>query len=137
MVVVEEGKLHYKIEVSGDGAEVQPHFSPLVRYAGKFLDGTTFGSSKEDEMISLDETIPGITKGIVGMKEGEKRTIFIHPELGYGTSGNLPPNSLLAFEVEIIKAQAPQMQAVYSLTTSAEKTNHRMKLRTPINLLKR
>jgi peptidylprolyl isomerase len=119
IVVLEEGKLQYKLEKKGDGEEVQPHYSPLIRYCGKFLDGTTFGSSKEDELISLDETIPGITKGLIGMKEGEKRTIYIHPDLGYGSSGHLPPNSLLAFEVEIVKAQAPQMPEANSLTSNS------------------
>lgn len=119
IVVLEEGKLQYKLEKKGEGAEVQSHFSPLIRYTGKFLDGTVFGSSKEDELISLDETIPGISKGVVGMKEGEKRTIYIHPELGYGASGHLPPNSLLAFEIEIIKAQAPQMQEPDSITSNS------------------
>ena len=41
---------------------------------------------------------------MLGMKEGEKRKIFIHPEYAYGTKGSLPPNSLLTFEIEIVKA---------------------------------
>lgn len=110
VVVMEEGKLQYKIEKAGEGSEVQLHFTPLVRYTGKYVDGTIFGSSKEDELVSLDETIPGLSKGMVGMKEGEKRTVYIHPELGYGTHGYLPPNSLLTFEIEVLKAQAPQAQ---------------------------
>lgn len=104
VIVLEKDKLHYKQEQKGNGAIVEEHFSPMIRYTGKFLDGKVFGSSQEDELISLDETIPGFTKGIVGMKEGEKRTIFIHPDLGYGTSGYLPPNSTLIFEIEVVKA---------------------------------
>lgn len=107
---IEQGKLQYQIETEGKGAAVQPHDSPLIRYKGSFLDGTIFGASKEDEILSLDETIPGFTKGLVGMKEGEKRTLFIHPELGYGTQGYLPPNSLLKFEVEVIQANAPHSE---------------------------
>ena len=41
------------------------------------------------------------------MKEGEKRTIFIHPDYAYGTKGSLPPNSLLTFEIELIQTNAP------------------------------
>lgn len=118
VVTVEPGKLQYKVETAGKGEEIQEHFSPLVRYKGKFLDGTVFGSSKEDELISLDETIPGFTKGLLGMKEGEKRTLFIHPDLGYGTSGYLPPNSLLTFEIEVVKANAPQAEEFDSLTSN-------------------
>jgi peptidylprolyl isomerase len=116
---LEEGKLQYKIDHTGTGEEVQPHFSPLIRYTGKYLDDSVFGSSKEDELISLDETIPGFSKGLIGMKEGEKRTLFVHPDLGYGTSGYLPPNSLLKFEVELVKANAPQAQETDTLTTSS------------------
>jgi peptidylprolyl isomerase len=113
--------VQYKVEKAGEGVTVQEHDSPLLRYTGKFLDGTVFGSSKEDELISLDETLPGFTKGIIGMKEGEKRTLFIHPDLGYGTSGYLPPNSLLTFEVEVLKANAaPAMDA---LTAPGAKSN--------------
>lgn len=108
IVSLEEGKLQYKIEKTGEGAAVEEHFSPLIRYVGKFMDGKIFGSSKEDEMISLDDTISGFSKGLIGMKEGEKRTLFIHPELGYGTNGYLPPNSLLTFEVELVKANTPK-----------------------------
>jgi len=118
VVSLEEGKLQYKVEKAGAGNLVEEHFSPLIRYVGKFIDGKVFGSSKEDEMISLDETIPGFSKGLIGMKEGEKRTLFIHPELGYGTNGYLPPNSLLTFEVELIKANAPKPADVDTLSSN-------------------
>lgn len=101
---LERGKLLYSVEKQGEGEEVQGYHSPLIRYTGKYLDGTVFGHSQEEELISLDETIPGFSKGIVGMKEGEVRTIYIHPDLGYGKKGVLSPNSLLTFEIEVIKA---------------------------------
>lgn len=109
---LENNKLQYKIEAEGSGEVVQAHYSPLIKYTGKFLDGSIFGASQEHEMISLDETIPGFSKGIIGMKEGEKRTLFIHPELAYGTQPgpHLPPNSLLMFEIEVVKANHPQDQ---------------------------
>jgi peptidylprolyl isomerase len=119
MTVTEGGKLHYKIEKAGEGSEIEAHSSPLVRYTGKFLDGSVFGTSKEDELIPLDETIPGLTKGMIGMKEGEKRTLYIHPELAYGTSGSLPPNSLLTFEIECIKANASRVEELESITTNS------------------
>lgn len=107
VVALEEGKVQYTITAQGTGSAVDAHASPLVKYAGKYLDGAVFGASKEEEVVSLDEIIPGLRAGLIGMKEGEKRTIYIHPDLAYGTSGLLPPNSLLTFEIEVVKASAP------------------------------
>jgi peptidylprolyl isomerase len=108
--VVDE-QLQYSVMQKGEGAEVTESSTPLIHYKGSLLDGTTFASSLESgEPITLPigQTIPGFSKGMVGMKEGEKRTLYIHPELAYGVSGNLPPNSLLIFEVEVLKADSPE-----------------------------
>jgi peptidylprolyl isomerase len=107
IVSLEAGKVLYRINEKGSGAEIESHFSPMVRYTGKYLDGSVFGASKEEETISLDEIIPGLKAGLLGMREGEKRTVYIHPDLAYGTNGYLPPNSLLTFDIEIVKANAP------------------------------
>lgn len=107
VIEMEPGKLQYTILEEGHGPVVLEHSSPLIQYEGKYLDGTVFGSSKDVGgaiTIPVDQTIPGFGKGLVGMKEGEKRRIFVHPDLGYGTTGHLPPNSLLIFDVEVIKA---------------------------------
>lgn len=124
VVSLDEGKLQYKIEKEGHGTEVQPHFTPLIRYTGKYLDGSVFGASKEDELVSIDETIPGLQEGLLGMKEGEKRVLYIHPSLAYGTSGYLPPNSLLTFEVEVIKAHSPAKESLSTNSPSKMKEAH-------------
>ena len=97
VVVLEPGKLEYLIVKEGTGPVVGEHGNPEINYTGKYIDGTTFSSSADvggPINIPLDQTIPGFSKGIKGMKEGETRRLFIHPELGYGTMGQLPPNSL-------------------------------------------
>lgn len=107
IVEIEPGKLQYTIVEAGNGPVVSEHASPLVKYTGKYIDGTVFGSSDDTGgpiTVPLDQTIPGFSKGILGMKEGEKRKLFVHPDLGYGTTGHLPPNALLIFDVEVIKA---------------------------------
>ncbi len=109
IVQLEEGKLQYSVVQAGTGDIVEQHSQPLIHYTGSFQDGSVFGSSKDSDPITLplDQTIPGFSKGITGMREGEKRTLYIHPELGYGVHGHLPPNSLLVFEVEVLKAGSP------------------------------
>ncbi len=107
IVSCEEGKVQYKIEKEGAGEALKAGDCPLINYVGKFLDGSVFGDSQEPEPFALDEVISGLRVGLIGMKEGEKRTIFIHPDCAYGTKGSLPPNSLLTFEIELLKTQAP------------------------------
>jgi len=122
IVSLADGKVQYKVEKEGEGAAIESHFSPLIHYKGKFLDGSVFGASKEEEMLSLDEIIPGLKAGLIGMKEGEKRTIFIHPDMAYGTNGYLPPNSLLTFEVELVKANSPKPEQTEAAATGTPKT---------------
>jgi peptidylprolyl isomerase len=121
VVSLEEGKVQYTVSEKGNGALVEAHFSPLIKYTGKYLDGSVFGSSKEEELISLDEIIPGLKSGLLGMREGEKRTVYIHPDFAYGTNGYLPPNSLLTFEIEVVKANAPIKEADNDLKTADTK----------------
>lgn len=105
-------KLHYKIEQEGkEGPAVEEHFSPVIRYTGRFPDGKQFSTSSEAIPLSLDEAIPGF-KGVLGMKEGEKRTLYIHPDLGYQASRNgyLPPNSVLIFDIEVCKVNTAPPQ---------------------------
>lgn len=108
------GKLQYMIITQGTGAAVEPTASPKINYTGKYQDGTVFGTSEEmggPITIPLSQTIPGFSKGISGMKEGEKRRLFVHPDLGYGTTGQLPPNELLIFDIEVIKADTKDEKA--------------------------
>ena len=66
--------------------------------------------SNEPESIVIEELISGLQMRIEGMKEGEERVIYIHPDCGYGTKGALPPNSLLTFTIEIVNAHSPTPQ---------------------------
>lgn len=118
-----DDQLQYRVEKKGEGEVVKEDSVPLIHYSGKLIDGTIFASSQEsDEPITLplQHTIPGFAKGLVGMQEGEKRTLYIHPELAYGIAGHLPPNSLLIFEVEVLKANAPMDEAIADLNEVGE-----------------
>lgn len=123
VIQLEPEKLQYEVVTEGSGAAVEPSSKPLIHYTGKFLDGTVFGSSQESGgpiAISLDQTIPGFSKLLIGMKEGEKRKFYIHPDFGYGTTGQLPPNSLLMFDVEVLKANSTPEDTTHA-TINGEK----------------
>lgn len=104
---VENGKLQYTTLEKGFGSKVEPSSHPMVRYKARFLNGETFGSSTEGEVIALSDTFSGLSQGLVGMSEGEKRTLYIHPDLAYSSMGIFPPNALVIFDVEIVKADVP------------------------------
>lgn len=107
VVEVQPDKLQYSIVKEGFGRVLSGKPSALLHYKGTFIDGKVFSSSeqnKEPILLPLNQTIPGFALGMQGMKEGETRIIYIHPELAYGTSGQLPPNSLLIFEIKLIEA---------------------------------
>lgn len=96
-VISVEDKLLYEVMKKGEGKIVESYSKPLVRIKGP--------SFEEEEILDLDETIPGLQKGVIGMKEGEVRTLYIHPDFGYGKDAP-EPNELLIYEVELIKADA-------------------------------
>lgn len=86
-----------------------------VHYQGRLEDGTVFDDShKRGEPISFTlgkgQVIKGWDQGIEGMEIGEKRTLTIPPELGYGEQGAgdvIPPNATLIFDVELVSASTP------------------------------
>jgi|GEM_PF-1588050 len=102
IVCLEGGKLQFEILKSGKGEPVQPYNSPWLRLK---VEGDPLDA--KDEIIALDEAIPGLKRGIVGMREGEVRKLYIHPELAFGSKRPLEgSNTLLIVEVEILKADA-------------------------------
>ena len=102
-------------EILGNGLEVKNHSKVSVHYIGKLEDNTVFDSSYDrgqlfDFQIGVRQVILGWETGLLGMKEGGKRTIFIPYELAYGESGAgslIPPKSNLIFEIEVIKVIPP------------------------------
>jgi peptidylprolyl isomerase len=69
-------------------AQAQSGDKVKVHYTGKFEDDTVFDTSKDKEplefMIGSGEVIPGFEKSVIGMEEGEEKTIIIPPEEAYG-----------------------------------------------------
>ncbi len=69
-------------------AEVKLGDRVRVHYRGTLKDGTEFDSSFDGEPLefTLGEgmVIPGFENAIVGMTEGETKTVSIPPDEGYG-----------------------------------------------------
>jgi FKBP-type peptidyl-prolyl cis-trans isomerase len=111
-------KLKIQISNPGDGPAVKFGDVGFVKMTGKTADGTVFISTGEDlpfgARIELGKTPvpPGFTFGILGMKKGEKRTVVVPPELGFGAVGDaehhVKPNDILTLECELMSIGGPK-----------------------------
>ncbi len=100
IVSLEEGKILYEIVKKGGGEKVTLYDRPLIRYKGSYLNGETIPVI--EEILDLDEAALGLKKGILGMREGEVRSLYMHPDLGLERKTS-SPHSLLILEVEVIQ----------------------------------
>jgi FKBP-type peptidyl-prolyl cis-trans isomerase len=88
-----------------EGGEVTAHYTLWL------TNGKMIQSSKESDKPFTASLARGLIKGwqvgMPGMKPGGIRRFIIPPELAYGDQdkGDIPPNSTLVFEVELISTK--------------------------------
>lgn len=96
-------KLYYKIITPGKGNPINNFSrSPLISFKEKTLSGEILSEYISSIRIPLAETISGLQKGLFGIKVGETREIFIHPDLAYRDFPKPEPFSLIIIEVTLI-----------------------------------
>uniref|UniRef100_A0A7S1ETX0 peptidylprolyl isomerase n=1 Tax=Timspurckia oligopyrenoides TaxID=708627 RepID=A0A7S1ETX0_9RHOD len=108
-------------EVDKDAPVALESANVLVILQGRLLDGRTFftcPAADEDAQMVHPLTIkltlapPALAESIVGMKEGQERTAYVHPSYCEGMSDMfgdmLPPNALLIFVLELVSSNAPE-----------------------------
>lgn len=117
--------LQYKVLKEGSGPTPKETDTVKVNYRGTLIDGTEFDSSyKRGEPASfpVNRVIKGWTEALQLMKVGSKYQIFIPASLGYGERGagaQIPPNSTLIFEVELLDIASGAGGAVSSASPAA------------------
>ena len=102
--------LKYTVSETGEGEKVGANKKVKVHYTGSLTDGTVFDSSVErgvpfEFVVGVGQVIRGWDEALADMKKGEKRTLTIPPDLGYGAGGRppvIPPSSVLIFDVELL-----------------------------------
>ena len=101
----------------GDGVQATAGHDVFVHYTGWLFDaaaadqhGKKFDSSRDRGQpfgfpLGAGRVIKGWDQGVEGMKVGGQRTLIIPAHLGYGArgaGGDIPPNSTLVFDVELL-----------------------------------
>jgi peptidylprolyl isomerase/FKBP-type peptidyl-prolyl cis-trans isomerase FkpA len=85
----------------------------VMNYTGRLTNGTVFDSNVDPKFghvqtfeftLGAGQVIQGWDEGLLGMKIGDKKTLTIPPEKGYGAraTGSIPANSTLIFDVELV-----------------------------------
>ncbi|XP_066925057.1 peptidyl-prolyl cis-trans isomerase FKBP9-like [Clytia hemisphaerica] len=102
-------KLEDKYKVEDCKYRTQEHDIIHWHYKGMLLNGKNFGEGNYHAQLGHRTIIYGVDQGMRGLCVGEKRRMTMHPDWGYGTSGtdNIPPNSVLVFDVHLLKVERP------------------------------
>ena len=118
LMITTDSGLKYVDTVVGTGATPQRGQRCLVHYSGWLADGRGQRGKKFDSSvdrgqplaipIGVGRVIKGWDEGLLTMKVGGKRTLYIPSYLGYGpkgAGGDIPPNADLIFDVELLSVQ--------------------------------
>lgn len=119
--------VQYRVLKEGTGIVPKASDKVQVHYIGALLDGSQFDNSVargEPLEFPVSAVIEGWQDLLQVMKEGEKVKAWIPSELAYGAAGvppMIPGNSLLIFEVELLKvyAEGPADSAVAPADSAA------------------
>jgi len=91
------------------GQQVSVHYTGWINENGE--PGKKFDSSLDRGKpfvfpIGMGYVIQGWDEGVITMKVGEKRRLYIPSQLGYGARGagsSIPPHANLIFDVELLE----------------------------------
>lgn len=105
-----ESGIQYEVMNAGEGPKPSAQDKVTTHYHGTLTDGTVFDSSVER---GTPATFPvmGVIKGwqeiLQLMPVGSKWKVYIPSELAYGSRamGSIPANSILIFEIELLKIE--------------------------------
>jgi len=107
-VVALPSGVQYRILQEGTGTKPTMDDVVDVIYHGMLIDGSVFDSSKETGdtvTFPVGGVVAGFAEALTLMNEGAIWEVYIPSELGYGQrgAGPIPPNTVLIFEINMIR----------------------------------
>lgn len=106
--------LAYVDVVPGSGPSPRRGQTCVVHYTGwlskkgnrgKQFDSSRNGGAHFSFQVGVDQVIKGWDEGVISMKKGGRRTLYVPAALGYGdqgAGGDIPPGADLIFDVELL-----------------------------------
>lgn len=105
-VITTKSGLQYEVIKEGTGISPTAEDTVEVKYKGTVISGEVFDEQKDPISFPLGSIIPGWIEGLQLMKEGGIYKLYIPSDLAYGDMAAGPvikPNSVLIFEIELVK----------------------------------
>ncbi len=100
----------YEEIIEGLGPVAELEDEVLIDYTGRFEDRSVFDSSVDRGQPYLftigAAPLLGWDEGVLGMRAGGSRMLYLPPELAYGEEGIpglVPPNTPLIFRIDLIE----------------------------------
>lgn len=95
--------LYYKILEPGEGENIRFQDVVSFSYKGSFLSGEVFDEEKKPVEFAVKDLIGAWKEIMLELKPGAKAYLIAPPHLGYGDRklDDIPPNSILVYELEI------------------------------------
>ena len=104
-----ESGVYYQVILPGSGTVVYSlNTSVSAFYTGRLLNGSVFDKAITNPLsFKLGRVIQGLIVGVPLIQKGGKIRLFIPSGYGYGDmdAGEIPANSVLDFEIELVDVQ--------------------------------
>ncbi len=122
-------KLYFRILKYSDSEDVLTvlHNKIQVQYLFEDLEGRSLIGSyqmKEAPKIELAQMIPGFSHGLLGMRKGEVREVFIHPDFVYGRESDFGQGKGIKATVELIDLGKPEKKSCFPFLKPYDVANY-------------
>lgn len=104
--------LAYEDLLAGIGEEARRGATVTIEYTAWLADGTHVDSTYDRGIPFAfrvgEAPLPGWDQGLIGMRAGGKRKLYVPPALAYGEAGVpglIPPGAMLTFLIELVQVE--------------------------------